>query len=374
MAGDGELRRIIKDLQSKCAGMPHAPCHGHPQTTPQPPLSVPLAPAAPPLHPSASSSFALGQKSPSWKQGGRGAGQTARAVPAHPCCPAETIAELNRSYREQNLPVTDGSRELHSLCAQLEFLLQVLPPLGGAGSRGSSCQAFWGTLGDVICLWASPAIQVGGHEDWPRLHPYVEHLLWCVQQEGKLRHKASKWSCPQPCGVRLGKPAEYHRDRLGSTGTLLVSPCLFQFDLKEKKSFFGQRKDYWDFLCQGLAQRRQEHEGIRFVTSLDKVGMGQWRGLTGHPLGGHGHRRWMHSAWTVLGVQVGMAVLHHPCFPPAEDPCGQRPCLPALLPGAPAASRVPATLPARPREPQVRAWGAQGWLCHCKAWLPALCA
>ncbi|XP_031446407.1 RUN and FYVE domain-containing protein 4 isoform X2 [Phasianus colchicus] len=79
----------------------------------------------------------------------------------------KTIAELNRSYREQNLPVTDGSRELHSLCAQLEFLLQ--------------------------------------------------------------------------------------------------------FDLKEKKSFFGQRKDYWDFLCQGLAQRRQEHEGIRFVISLDKL-------------------------------------------------------------------------------------------------------
>uniref|UniRef100_G1NGC2 RUN and FYVE domain-containing protein 4 n=1 Tax=Meleagris gallopavo TaxID=9103 RepID=G1NGC2_MELGA len=79
----------------------------------------------------------------------------------------KTIAELNRSYREQNLPVTDGSRELHSLCAQLEFLLQ--------------------------------------------------------------------------------------------------------FDLKEKKSFFGQRKDYWDFLCQGLAQRRQEHEGVRFVTSLDKL-------------------------------------------------------------------------------------------------------
>ncbi|KAM6398610.1 RUN and FYVE domain-containing protein 4 [Pluvialis apricaria] len=79
----------------------------------------------------------------------------------------KTVAELNRSYRERNLPVTDGSRELHSLCAQLEFLLQ--------------------------------------------------------------------------------------------------------FDLKEKRSFFGQRKDYWDFLCQGLARRRQEHEGVRFVTSLDKL-------------------------------------------------------------------------------------------------------
>lgn len=51
---------------------------------------------------------------------------------------------------------------------------------------------------------------------------------------------------------------------------------LCQFDLKEKRSFFGQRKDYWDFLCQGLARCRQEHEGIHFVTSLDKVGMGWW--------------------------------------------------------------------------------------------------
>lgn len=51
---------------------------------------------------------------------------------------------------------------------------------------------------------------------------------------------------------------------------------LCQFDLKEKRSFFGQRKDYWDFLCQGLARCRQEHEGIHFVTSLDKVGTGWW--------------------------------------------------------------------------------------------------
>ncbi|NXH16287.1 RUFY4 protein, partial [Bucco capensis] len=46
---------------------------------------------------------------------------------------------------------------------------------------------------------------------------------------------------------------------------------LLQFDLKEKRSFFGQRKNYWDFLYQGLARCRQEHEGIRFVTSLDKL-------------------------------------------------------------------------------------------------------
>uniref|UniRef100_A0A8D0HU35 RUFY4 n=1 Tax=Sphenodon punctatus TaxID=8508 RepID=A0A8D0HU35_SPHPU len=61
-----------------------------------------------------------------------------------------TVTELNRGCLERKLPVMDGSRELHRLCAQLEFLLQ--------------------------------------------------------------------------------------------------------FDLKEKKNFLGQRKDYWHFLCQGLDQ------------------------------------------------------------------------------------------------------------------------
>ncbi|KAM9123354.1 RUN and FYVE domain-containing protein 4 isoform 2-T2 [Pangshura tecta] len=79
----------------------------------------------------------------------------------------DTIGELKQNYRERRLPVTDGSRELHGLCAQLEFLLQ--------------------------------------------------------------------------------------------------------FDLKEKRSFFGQRRDYWDFLCHGLASRRQGHEGVRFVSSLEKL-------------------------------------------------------------------------------------------------------
>lgn len=58
----------------------------------------------------------------------QGARCLGRALPAQPCHPTETVTELNHCYREQNLPVTDGSRELHSLCAQLEFLLQV-PPL-----------------------------------------------------------------------------------------------------------------------------------------------------------------------------------------------------------------------------------------------------
>uniref|UniRef100_A0A8C8RGT0 RUN and FYVE domain-containing protein 4 n=1 Tax=Pelusios castaneus TaxID=367368 RepID=A0A8C8RGT0_9SAUR len=78
-----------------------------------------------------------------------------------------TVLELKQSYKDRSLPVTDGSRELQGLCAQLEFLLQ--------------------------------------------------------------------------------------------------------FDLKEKRSFFGQRRDYWDFLCQGLTGRRQGHEGVQFVSCLEKL-------------------------------------------------------------------------------------------------------
>uniref|UniRef100_A0A8C0ZKX4 RUN and FYVE domain-containing protein 4 n=2 Tax=Passeriformes TaxID=9126 RepID=A0A8C0ZKX4_CYACU len=68
----------------------------------------------------------------------------------------------------------------------------------------------------------------------------------------------------QPYRVQAGG----NRDTLKKESPILY---LCQFDLKEKRSFFGQRKDYWDFLCQGLARCRQEHEGIHFVTSLDKL-------------------------------------------------------------------------------------------------------
>lgn len=65
-------------------------------------------------------------------------------MPAHPRRPAETIGELNRGYREQNRPVTDGSRELHSLCAQLEFLLQVAPRETEARRRCPGLSPAWG--------------------------------------------------------------------------------------------------------------------------------------------------------------------------------------------------------------------------------------
>lgn len=103
---------------------------------------------------------------------GQGACCRGRAMPAQPCHPSETVAKLNCSYREQNLPVTDGSRELHSLCAQLEFLLQVpllLYPIAlclsfscpEAESRGDLMPAvskLGMTPDSIVRPWASPAM------------------------------------------------------------------------------------------------------------------------------------------------------------------------------------------------------------------------
>lgn len=115
--------------------IPLAPQHSSPVSPnpSQPPLPAgylcPPAPAAPPCASLPGFLFHLRAEIP--RVGNRElrgwAGCPGRAVPAHPRRPAETIGELNRGYREQNRPVTDGSRELHSLCAQLEFLLQVAP-------------------------------------------------------------------------------------------------------------------------------------------------------------------------------------------------------------------------------------------------------
>ncbi|XP_060629649.2 RUN and FYVE domain-containing protein 4 [Anolis sagrei] len=47
---------------------------------------------------------------------------------------------------------------------------------------------------------------------------------------------------------------------------------LLQYDLKEKRNLFGQKKDYWDFLSRVLTRLHSGiHEGLQHVTSLDKL-------------------------------------------------------------------------------------------------------
>ncbi|XP_034277643.1 RUN and FYVE domain-containing protein 4 [Pantherophis guttatus] len=47
---------------------------------------------------------------------------------------------------------------------------------------------------------------------------------------------------------------------------------LLQYDLKEKKNLFGQKKDYWDFLSRNFTRLNSNpHAGVQHVTSLDKL-------------------------------------------------------------------------------------------------------
>uniref|UniRef100_A0A3Q2Z1M1 FYVE and coiled-coil domain-containing protein 1-like n=1 Tax=Hippocampus comes TaxID=109280 RepID=A0A3Q2Z1M1_HIPCM len=46
---------------------------------------------------------------------------------------------------------------------------------------------------------------------------------------------------------------------------------LLQFDLKEKTTFLGQRKDYWDYFCDCLIKIKGANDGIRFVKSIPEL-------------------------------------------------------------------------------------------------------
>ncbi|XP_051468722.1 FYVE and coiled-coil domain-containing protein 1 isoform X5 [Apus apus] len=46
---------------------------------------------------------------------------------------------------------------------------------------------------------------------------------------------------------------------------------LLQFDLKEKNTLLGNRKDYWDYFCDCLAKVKGANDGIRFVKSITEL-------------------------------------------------------------------------------------------------------
>lgn len=52
---------------------------------------------------------------------------------------------------------------------------------------------------------------------------------------------------------------------------LTVSDTFFQFDQKEKTTFLGTKKDYWDYFSECLAKIKGANDGIRFVKSITEV-------------------------------------------------------------------------------------------------------
>ncbi|KAM9322501.1 FYVE and coiled-coil domain-containing protein 1 isoform 2-T4 [Pholidichthys leucotaenia] len=61
---------------------------------------------------------------------------------------------------------------------------------------------------------------------------------------------------------------------------------LLQFDQKEKTSFLGQRKDYWDYFCDCLIKIKGANDGIRFVKSIPelKTSLGKGRAFIRYSL------------------------------------------------------------------------------------------
>ncbi|XP_062925740.1 FYVE and coiled-coil domain-containing protein 1 [Mobula hypostoma] len=61
---------------------------------------------------------------------------------------------------------------------------------------------------------------------------------------------------------------------------------LLQFDLKEKTSFLGNKRDYWDFFCSCLAKEKGANDGIRFVKSIPelKTSLGKGRAFIRYSL------------------------------------------------------------------------------------------
>ncbi|CAK6957723.1 FYVE and coiled-coil domain-containing protein 1-like isoform X2 [Scomber scombrus] len=61
---------------------------------------------------------------------------------------------------------------------------------------------------------------------------------------------------------------------------------LLQFDQKEKTTFLGQRKDYWDYFCECLIKIKGANDGIRFVKSIPelKTSLGKGRAFIRYSL------------------------------------------------------------------------------------------
>ncbi|XP_051871690.1 FYVE and coiled-coil domain-containing protein 1 isoform X2 [Pristis pectinata] len=61
---------------------------------------------------------------------------------------------------------------------------------------------------------------------------------------------------------------------------------LLQFDQKEKTSFLGNKRDYWDFFCSCLAKVKGANDGIRFVKSIPelKTSLGKGRAFIRYSL------------------------------------------------------------------------------------------
>ncbi|XP_059801249.1 FYVE and coiled-coil domain-containing protein 1 isoform X2 [Hypanus sabinus] len=89
----------------------------------------------------------------------------------------------------------------------------------------------------------------------------------------------------------LSREHKENGDAITDDSTNLHKCCLkleylLQFDLKEKTSFLGNKRDYWDFFCSCLAKEKGANDGIRFVKSIPelKTSLGKGRAFIRYSL------------------------------------------------------------------------------------------
>lgn len=55
------------------------------------------------------------------------------------------------------------------------------------------------------------------------------------------------------------------------TTYIYIHLYIFQFDQKEKTTFLGTKKDYWEYFTDCLAKVKGANDGIRFVKCITEV-------------------------------------------------------------------------------------------------------
>ncbi|XP_078275397.1 FYVE and coiled-coil domain-containing protein 1 isoform X2 [Rhinoraja longicauda] len=91
--------------------------------------------------------------------------------------------------------------------------------------------------------------------------------------------------------AELNREYKENGEPISDDSTNLQKCCLkleylLQFDQKEKTSFLGNKRDYWDFFCSCLAKVKGANDGIRFVRTIPelKTSLGKGRAFIRYSL------------------------------------------------------------------------------------------
>lgn len=102
------------------------------------------------------------------------------------------------------------------------------------------------------------------------LIPSVKRAMWMYSKSLIMQDEISR--CPERTwNVSTETSLSLFWMFLSHLSEVLCCYCVAQFDQKEKTTFLGSRKDYWDYFSDCLAKIKGANDGIRFVKSIPEV-------------------------------------------------------------------------------------------------------